>query len=297
MVKILKIIPSSFRNNCLSLAMCIFVGKCLLMIILGIGFQNVWGISESPANKDPEKKQEPQAMEKQDRNSGEYKVENLQGQQNSQAVASLVAQTGSQIGSGSSDGSPISIVNKGQNGLKSTPSAASTSTSSIKLRSEDPQGCVVGSAAMEDLNRQRGEIESARKALIEKESELLNFEKALKEEIKNLEMLRAEITKNKEQLKKEQQEKISKLVETIESMNPKSGAQLLSSLDENLAITVMFQVSTQKLAKIMSAMETQKSSRLTELLTGVRNQKVKAGDVGVAKSTPLVSTAEGSTNP
>src|SRR5207247_535040 len=81
------------------------------------------------------------------------------------------------------------------------------------------------------------------------------------------------------------------LVETFEKMSPKSAAPMIANLEENLAIAVIGQISTEKLAKIMSAMDLQRSGHLTERFAGVVRPRLtsalseKGGERYVGKDT------------
>src|SRR5690606_1884411 len=80
--------------------------------------------------------------------------------------------------------------------------------------------------------------------------------------------------------------------ETFESMSPKAAAQLLSSLDEGLAVASIELMSTAKLAKIMNIMETSRSSRLSEQMAGV----VRARKAAQAAYKPASNDAAATTS-
>ena len=122
---------------------------------------------------------------------------------------------------------------------------------------------------IDDLKSRREEIEKRAHDLDAREAELKTKEAALDEEFKKIEQVRDDISKIDSSRKKENEEKIVKIIETFEAMNPKAVSLLLSTMDESLAVASMSKMSTQKLSKVMNVMETAKSSRLTELLAGV----------------------------
>jgi hypothetical protein len=88
------------------------------------------------------------------------------------------------------------------------------------------EGCLVD--AVEDMKRTKLELDSKGKELASRETELKAKEKALEEELKKLENLRDEIAMLESLSKKNQEEKVSKLVETFETMSPKAAAQVRS---------------------------------------------------------------------
>lgn len=137
------------------------------------------------------------------------------------------------------------------------------------------QSCLTDPQAIEDMNKRRNELDSRANEFAAKESELDKREKAINEELGKLKEIRDQIQKLQEMNKKENEGKVAKLVETFETMSPKSAAQVLSQVDEMLAIAAMSRISTQKLGKILSSMEPSRSSRLTELLAGVARAKGK----------------------
>lgn len=158
----------------------------------------------------------------------------------------------------------------------SSPTPTGSSTTNQKASNEpilnskrvEAGGCLVDAAAIEDLRKRKHEMEIRQKELGAKETELKAREQALDAELKKLEQARDEILKIDKNQRQEGEEKVAKLVETLENMNPKVSAKLLASLSDPLAVTVMAKISTGKLAKVMNLMEPARSTRLTELLTG-----------------------------
>ncbi len=131
------------------------------------------------------------------------------------------------------------------------------------------QKCLVDPMTIEDIQKRKEELEKREKELSAKEKELKAAQVAFDGEFKKIKQVRDEIEKYQGLNKKENEEKIAKLVETFETMGPKPAAKLLESIDESLAVSAMTRMSTLKLAKILSAMESESSSRLTELMAGV----------------------------
>jgi flagellar motility protein MotE (MotC chaperone) len=150
------------------------------------------------------------------------------------------------------------------------PAQDSTDTAVVAAMLRDQgEGCLVDAAALDDMRIKREELLTKTKWLAEREAELLAKEKALKDEMEKLQLIREEIGLVDAARRKENEERVAKLVETFELMSAKSAAQMLSSLDETLAVSTIGRMSTQKLAKILNVMETGRSSRLAESLAGV----------------------------
>lgn len=134
-------------------------------------------------------------------------------------------------------------------------------------------GCLLDENALEDLKQKRSELAAKAHELAQKENELKAAKTALEEELKKISAVRDEIEKMQSLNKKDQEEKVGKLVEAFETMSPKAAAQLLASIDEVLAVEAMGRISTQKLAKIMNIMDPGALSKLTEKLAGVTQAK------------------------
>lgn len=146
--------------------------------------------------------------------------------------------------------------------------------------------CIVDQDAIEDIQKRKAELDSKGKELAAKEMELRAKEKALEDELGKLQEIRDEIAKIEDLQKKGSEEKVNKLVETFETMSPKNAAQVIATIDESLAVAAMQKMSTQKLAKVMNVMETQKSSRLSEMLAGVvRARMNRTASRGAAETT------------
>jgi flagellar motility protein MotE (MotC chaperone) len=137
--------------------------------------------------------------------------------------------------------------------------------------------CLADEAAVQDIRRRREELEAREKQFALRESEIKARERAVEEQLKKLEDARAEIATTETLKSRESEEKIAKLVETLETMSPKAASQMVTVLDEQLAVAAMSRMATPKLAKIMNVLEPAKSSRLTEIMAGVVRARKLAG--------------------
>lgn len=159
-----------------------------------------------------------------------------------------------------------------------------------KAKGEERAECVSDPELIADLGRTREALEAKVKELLAKEAEIQAREQALNEQLKQLEVLRDEIAQIDATKKKENQEKVNKLIETVEAMSPKAAAKLISTIDERLAVATMKGLTTQRLGKIMNLMEPGPSSRLSELLAGVArakgSERAVAGTQNGAQSAP-----------
>jgi flagellar motility protein MotE (MotC chaperone) len=159
-------------------------------------------------------------------------------------------------------------------------------------RPRESSACLADASSVDDLRKTREELETRQKAVAAREAELAVKERALKEELKRLEGVRDEITKGGAEKKKEAEERLAKIVETVENMSPKSGAQLLAGIDEGLAVSAMTRLSTQKLSKILASMEPTRSARLTERLGGVKARPSQPVDSELARNSQSAKGGE-----
>lgn len=136
--------------------------------------------------------------------------------------------------------------------------------------------CLTDPSVVEEMRKRREELDLREKALSQKEGEITARAKAMEEELKRMEAVRDDMAKIDLSRKKENEERIAKLVETISLMSPKAASQLVSSLEEGLAVSTLSKMDNQKLAKVLNLMEPAKASRLSELLAGVVRARSKA---------------------
>ncbi len=140
---------------------------------------------------------------------------------------------------------------------------------------EAPQ-CLTDENAIADIKRRHEELDLRQKEIEARATELELKEKALGEQLAKIEAVRTDIQKTEELRSKEQGAKVGKVVDTFETMTPKSVSAMLAAMDETLAVEAMNRMTTPKLAKVLNLMEPAKSSRLTELLVGMRARSAAA---------------------
>jgi hypothetical protein len=140
--------------------------------------------------------------------------------------------------------------------------------------SKGKQGaCLTSEAAVEDLRSAREEIQKREKALSIREGDIQTRENSIADQLKRLDHDRQAIQKTQQEQSKETEEKKAKLIETFLAMSPKTAAKILSSLDNSLAVSVMYQMDTLRLAKIMNLVEAKRATELSELLVGLSRTK------------------------
>lgn len=134
------------------------------------------------------------------------------------------------------------------------------------------------------------QLEEKRNALNERELSLNEYEKRIKEreqaldvKIKELQTLRDAINVKVEEKRKDNEERVIKLVNVIETMNPKSASGVMETLEDSLAVEVLKKMSNVKMAKLMNIMDKARSAKLSELMTGY-DKNLQAGQAVTAKS-------------
>lgn len=118
-------------------------------------------------------------------------------------------------------------------------------------------------------------LDERKQALDEKEKQLKELEEklqlekvALEKKVEELEAKRRDIASKLESRVKEDEESLKKLVEMYSNMKPQNAAQVMVSLDEELAINVLKRMKKQNAGNILNFMPPQKAKLLSEKYTG-----------------------------
>lgn len=126
--------------------------------------------------------------------------------------------------------------------------------------------CLASEEVIRDLEAREKKIKQKEESLAEKEKELAAQQLAIKEELNKLEQRQGEIQSARSKELAANEEKVSKLIETLESMSPKAAAGVLGGVDEELAVVALSRLTSVKAGKILSNLKNDKSSRLSELM-------------------------------
>ncbi len=154
--------------------------------------------------------------------------------------------------------------------------ASEESAEQTVTASRESGSCLSDPSVLDEIRSQRESLAKAQKELAAKEQELKDREKAMAEELKKVQAIRDEINKTDELRKKQNEEKVAKVIETLGTMSPKASAKMLAELDNALAVEVLVKMDTAKLAKIMNLLDPKRASELTEILAGVTRAKTAA---------------------
>ncbi len=154
-------------------------------------------------------------------------------------------------------------------------------------------GCLTDEASIADVQELKKDLAKRDADLKKREDEISAKESAVAEELKKLDLMRDEIKQAQNLGDSKSEEKIGKLVETFESMSPKSAAAIVAQVDERLAVEAMARLSSVKLGKILAAMDPAKSAPLAEKLAGVVRVKSRStASIGAAETTNRVKGGE-----
>lgn len=122
----------------------------------------------------------------------------------------------------------------------------------------------------EKLQQRKAELDLREKELAELEEELQKQKVELDKRIQQLEETRdqiAQILKDRVQM---DQEKVNKLIELYSNMKPKQAADIIGSLNEDLAVEVLAKMKKKNAAEIMNLLPPEKARVLSEKYTGYR---------------------------
>lgn len=118
-------------------------------------------------------------------------------------------------------------------------------------------------------------LEERKKTLDEKEQQLkvleekLHQEKiALEKKVEELELKRRDISSKLEGRVQQDEESVKKLVDVYSNMKPQSAAQVIATLDDELAIHILKRMKKQDAGNILNFMSPQKAKALSEKYTG-----------------------------
>ena len=122
----------------------------------------------------------------------------------------------------------------------------------------------------EKLKQRKEELDSREKELAELEEELQRQKVELDKRITQLEDMRNQIAQTLKDRVDVDQDKVNKLVDLYSNMKPKQAADILGSLNEELAVEVLAKMKKKSAAEIMNLLPPEKARVLSEKYTGYR---------------------------
>lgn len=176
------------------------------------------------------------------------------------------------------------------------PAAPQDQSASSLSNSASYGQCILDEASIEAFRKQRDELALKEKQLAEKGNELSARETAVAEELKKLQAIKAEIAGMTAQQASEKEAQVQRVVEALEKMSPKAAAPMLTKMEEELVAIALERVTALKMAKILSAMDAEKSAKIaTRLALGERG--VKPANTNGAKGGQGDAKSDGNRNP
>ncbi|WP_457571802.1 MotE family protein [Desulfovulcanus sp.] len=110
-------------------------------------------------------------------------------------------------------------------------------------------------------------LKDKEKELAQKEQSLKLLEKELNARLEQLQKIEASLKKMLEEANVLKDKKIRHLVDMYANMKPKQAAQVLSTVDEDLAVKILSGMRGRKAGEILSYVEAKKAAKLSEKLT------------------------------
>jgi flagellar motility protein MotE (MotC chaperone) len=122
----------------------------------------------------------------------------------------------------------------------------------------------------EKLKQRKEELDLREKELSELEEELQKQKVELDKRLTQLDEMRAQIAQTLKDRVEVDTEKVNKLVDLYSNMKPKQAADIIGSLNEELAVEVMAKMKKKNAAEIMNLLQPEKARILSEKYTGYR---------------------------
>jgi Uncharacterized conserved protein len=126
-----------------------------------------------------------------------------------------------------------------------------------------PQTRVNESQSSKDANRREAELAA-------KERALTAMEKSIDDKLAELKRVEASIKKLLDQADVLKDERIKRQVATYQAMKPKQAAEVLSNMDQDLAVKILTGMKPKVAGEIMTFVKTDKAAKLTEAMTRVQ---------------------------
>jgi flagellar motility protein MotE (MotC chaperone) len=122
----------------------------------------------------------------------------------------------------------------------------------------------------EKLKQRKEELDAREKELSELEEELQRQKVELDKRLQQLEEMRNQIAQTLKDRVEVDQEKVTKLVDLYSNMKPKQAADVIGSINEDLAVEVLAKMKKKNAAEIMNLLSPEKARVLSEKYTGYR---------------------------
>jgi flagellar motility protein MotE (MotC chaperone) len=164
-------------------------------------------------------------------------------------------------------------------------------------------------AAAFELEAKRVALEAKERELQDTEGRLKDREKDLDKKLAEMERLRQAVSGELEAQRKNNEERIGRMVAVFETMAPKSAAAVIETLDDWLSVEILKRMDVKRTAKVMNVMDKTRSAKLSELVTGfyrpeadrkvssVKTQAASQGGTPTAPSQPASAPGQAPAKP
>lgn len=122
------------------------------------------------------------------------------------------------------------------------------------------------------LNDRKKELDQREKELNELEEELHKQRVEVEGRIQKLEEIRAQIASVLKERVTADEEKVNKLVEFYSNMKPKQAAEILQTINEELAVEVLGRMKKKNAAEVMNLLPATKAQALSEKFAGYKRK-------------------------
>lgn len=160
-------------------------------------------------------------------------------------------------------GGPVSVA------ASNTSSPTQASEESIEWKDStdsDLEFSEVRMELFEDLSARRQDLQNRERELSVREALLKAAEQEIDQKYKELVSLRSEIQDLLVEQSEEEQKRVASLVKIYEGMKPKDAARIFNTLDLDILLQVVSQMSERKSAPIIASMTPDRARTLTTLL-------------------------------
>lgn len=155
---------------------------------------------------------------------------------------------------------------KGQTEAKASPEEKSGAASDASVKvSQD-------TSYFSKLTERKKELDAREKELNELEEELHRQRAEIEVQIKRLDEMRRQIASVLNERVQMDEERVNKLVEVYSNMKPKQAAEIIETINEDLAVEVLGRMKKKDAAEILNLIEAKKAQTLSEKYTGYKTR-------------------------
>jgi flagellar motility protein MotE (MotC chaperone) len=156
------------------------------------------------------------------------------------------------------------------------PAAATAKDAVVKAEAKDHETAPKAQLVSEDLSyidklrSRKEELDLREKELNQLEEELQRQKVEVDQRIRKLETMRRDIAGVLKERVDADETQVNKLVDLYSNMKPKQAADVIGSLQEDLAVTVLGKMKKKNAAEVMNLLPSEKARGLSEKLTGYK---------------------------